>query len=221
MSQDYAASIQGSAIRISRLAADGTFQAGASGSYVQTAFISMKMTPEYESGEEVNQKGANGLLCVTFKTPDTLKRVTLEISICNPDPLFEEMLCGGVPLVGSNGDIVGYAPPLVGVDGNPNGVAIEVWGNAIVGGKKAATNPYWHWVLPFATMRPSGDRTIENGVMANVYQGYGVGNLGFGKGPSVTESPWAFPAETHRSYAYARTASAPSIQGYRSSINTP
>lgn len=210
MAQDNAASVLGAAIRVSRLNADGTLAGGASGSYVQTAFIRVSMTPEYEAGDEINQKGANGITCVTFKAPDTLKRVNLEVSICNPDPEFEEMIAGGV-ILSEGAQTIGYAAPLVGEDANPNGVALEVWSQAIVGGKRASTNPYWHWVVPYATLRPSGDRVVENGLMANVYSGFGLGNSAFGDGPV---GDWPFVSD--RPYQYARTATAPvGLQGYQ------
>lgn len=211
--QDYAASVLGAAIRVSRLNADGTLAGGASGSYVQNAFIRFSFTPEYETGDEINQKGANGVTCVTFKAPDTLKRVNLEISICNPDPEFEEMIAGGVILTDA-GKAVGYGAPLVGEDANPNGVAVEVWSQAIAGGKRAGTNPYWRWVIPYASLRPTGDRVVENGLMANVYSGFGLGNTGFGTGPT---DDWAFISD--RPYQYARSADAPvGLQGYQAVI---
>lgn len=210
MAQDYAASILGAAIRISRLNADGTLAGGASGSYVQTAFIRASFTPEYEAGDEITQKAANGVTCITFKAPDTLKRVTLEVSICNPDPEFEEMLTGGT-ILSAGGKSVGFAAPQIGVDANPNGTAIEIWSYAVQNGKRASSNPYWHWVFPYTVLRPSGDRVIENGVMANVYSGFGVGNSGFGDGPA---GDWPFLSD--RAYAYARSATAPDgLQGYQ------
>jgi hypothetical protein len=216
MAQDYAASVLGAAIRVSRLNADGSLAGGASGSYVQTAFIRVSMTPEYEAGDEINQKGANGITCVTFKAPDSLKRVNLEVSICNPDPEFEEMIAGGL-ILAEGGKSVGYAAPLVGEDANPNGVALEVWSQAIAGGKRASTNPYWHWVVPYASLRPSGDRVVENGLMANVYSGFGLGNASFGEGPT---GDWPFISD--RPYQYARTATAPvGLQGYQAVTVNP
>lgn len=85
MAQDYASSIAGAAIRVTRLKADGTLATGESASYIMESFISVSFTPEYEEGDEFVQKDANGRVCVTYKAPDTLKRVTLEVAICNPD----------------------------------------------------------------------------------------------------------------------------------------
>lgn len=210
MAQDYAASISGSVIRVTRLQAGGTLVSGASASYVTKSMISVSMTPEYEDGDEFVQKNAAGEVCVTFKAPDTLKRVALEIAICNPDPEFTAMVAGG-DLLSAAGQSVGWAAPLVGVDANPNGVAIEVWSKAIVDGRPAATNPYWHWVFPYAILRQGGDRTIENDILATSFEGWSLGNTGFGDGPA---SPtWPFMSD--RAYAYARTATIPVGTGYQ------
>lgn len=212
MAQDYAASIAGAAIRVTRLNADGTLITSASGSYVMSTFISVSFTPEYEEGDEFTQKDANGGVCVTYKSPDTLKRVTLEVAICNPDPEFTELVSGGT-ILSTGGATVGWAAPEAGVDANPNGVALEVWSKAIQSGKTAPTNPYFHWVFPYAILRPSGDRVIEQGIMANTFEGWALGNSGFGVGPSAA-APWPFPSTTDRPYSYARTATAPSGNGF-------
>ena len=101
------------------------------------------------------------------------------------------------------------------MDALPNGFALEVWSNAIQGGKRAAENPYWRWLFPYAVLRQSGDRVIENGILANSFEGWAVGNAPFGEGPSGAGhgSPWEFTAA--RAYQYARSADTPTPQnGY-------
>lgn len=211
MAQDYAASISGVAIRVSRLKQDGTFVTGASASYLMSSFISASFSPEYEEGDELTQKDASGAVCTTFKAPDTLKRVTLEVAICNPDPEFTELVAGGT-ILATGGNTLGYAAPKAGVDAQPNGASLEIWSKAIQGGKVAATNPYFKWIFPYVVLRPSGDRVIENGIMAQTFEGYGLGNIGFNEGP---DGAWAFPEVSDRPYAYARVATAPSDTGYQ------
>lgn len=217
MPQSYASSISGVSIRASKLDATGKIVVGAKSSYVLDTFISVSFTPEYEDGDEFVQKGANGTVCTTFKAPDTLKRVTLEIAVCNPDPEFSEITSGGL-LLTETADTVGYASALVGENGNPNGTAIEVWSRAIQEGKPAAENPYWHWVFPYVVLRPSGERVIENGIMANTYEGWGVGNINFDTGPVRT---FPFPSATNRPYLYHRTDTAPSGNGYQAVVAGP
>lgn len=288
--QDYAASVQGAAIRVTRLSSSGALLTGDLDSYTTSAFIRMSFTPEYEDGEEITEKAANGTVCVSYKAPDVLKRVTMELAICEPDPELTALLAGGVLLsrdqstssslaitsasitsgvctvllastaglaVGDNVTItgltpgtsgtvdgvqritaltadtsftfstsavgtvtassptvtlrddtsVGWAAPLIGDDPAGNGVAIECWSHAVAAGKRTATNPYFHWIFPYARLRQSGDRVIENGLLANTFEGYGIGNDLFGVGP---DGRWEFPEVTDRPYAYARNTYSPS-----------
>ena len=216
MAQNYAASVQGVAIRVSRLDATGKPVVSPTGSYVMNAFLRTSFTPEYEEGERITEKNASGAVCVDFKAPDTLQRVTLELAICNPDVELTEMLAGGTLLVASGvapQDNIGYAAPEAGVDSNPNGCGLEVWSLAIQGAKRATSLPFF----PSVQMRPTGDRTMENGLMANVFSGTGDGNAAFAQGPVATgaTTAWPYPAVTARPYAYTRTAAAPTgVNGY-------
>lgn len=211
--QEYAASIQGVSIRVTRLDAAGNLMTGSADSYTTSAFMRVSFTPEYEEGDEITEKGANGVVCVTYKAPDTLKRITMELAICEPDPELSALISGGLLLrknlnTADNPDnkSIGWAAPGVGDDPAGNGVALEVWSHAIKDGKKAATLPYFHWIFPFVKMRQSGDRVIENGLMANTFEGYGLGNAAFQSGP---DGRWEFPVAGERPYAYARADWAP------------
>ena len=211
--QEYAASIQGVSIRVTRLDAAGNLLTGAGDSYTTSAFMRVSFTPEYEEGDEIVEKGANGVICVSYKAPDTLKRITMELAICEPDPELSALLSGGLLLRKdiSNGGAtnvksIGWAAPGVGDDPAGNGVAIEAWSHAVANGKRAAVLPYFHWVFPYVKMRQSGDRVIENGMLANTFEGYGLGNPGFGSG---IDGRWEFPVAAERPYAYARTSWAP------------
>ncbi len=211
--QEYAASIQGVSIRVTRLDAAGNLMTGAGNSYTTSAFMRVSFTPEYEEGDEITEKGANGVVCVTYKAPDTLKRITMELAICEPDPELSALISGGLLLRKNLGTAenpdnksIGWAAPGVGDDPAGNGVALEVWSHAIKDGKKTAVLPYFHWVFPFVKMRQSGDRVIENGLMANTFEGYGLGNVNFQAGP---DGRWEFPVAAERPYAYARTDWAP------------
>jgi len=210
MAHDNASSVAGMAIRLTRLSASGALVTGPSASYVTKKFVSLGFTPEYETGDEFTTKAADGSVCVTWKAPDTLKRVTLSIALCDPDPEFTEMISGGT-LLTQGANSVGYKSPLVGVDATPNGVAIEVWSIANVNGRQAATNPYWHWVFPYTQMHQAGERAIQNDLLATSFEGWGVGNVGFGDGPAAPLWPFAADAPV----AYARTTSIPAGTGYQ------
>jgi hypothetical protein len=173
----------------------------------------LSFTPEYEEGDEITEKGADGTVCVTYKAPDTLKRITMEIAICEPDPELTQLMSGGLLLRKNTGTYaspdrksIGWSSPSTGDDPAGYGVAIECWSHAIIDGKKAATLPYFHWVFPYAKLRLSGDRVIENGLLANTFEGYGLGNTAFSSG---LDERWEFPTAAERPYSYARADWAP------------
>jgi hypothetical protein len=217
--QDYAASVQGVAIRVTRLDASGNLLTQPGDSYTTSAFLRASFTPEYEEGDEVVEKSANGTVCVSYKAPDTLKRITMELAICEPDPELTALLAGGLLLRKNTGTYnspdrlsVGWAAPAVGDDPAGNGVAVEVWSFAVKGGKRATTRPYFHWVFPYVKLRQSGDRVIENGLLANTFEGYGLGNEFFDMGP---DGRWEFPVAAERPYSYARDTWAPTgLKGF-------
>jgi hypothetical protein len=211
--QDYAASIQGVSIRVTRLDAAGNLLNTPGDSYTTSAFIRVSFTPEYEEGDEITEKAADGTVCVVYKSPDTLKRITMELAICEPDPELTQLLSGGLLLRKNLGTFatpnrksVGWSSPAVGDDPAATGVAIECWSHAIKDGKKSSTLPYFHWVFPYAKVRQSGDRVIENGLLANTFEGYGLGNSLFGTG---LDGRWEYPVATERPYSYARASWAP------------
>lgn len=214
MPQDYAASVQGVSLRVTRLDATGNLLSGPTDSYTTTAFIRVSFTPEYEEGDEITEKAADGTVCISYKAPDTLKRVNLEIAICDPDAELTAMLSGGLLLSGkdANGNEItqGWASAQVGEDPSGNGVAVETWSRAIQNGKAAGSNPYFHWIFPYVKTRLSGDRVVENGLLATTFEGFGLGNINFRTGP---DNGWQWPAATDRPYLYARTSWAP--QGLR------
>lgn len=211
--QDYAASVQGVAIRVTRLDAAGNLLNGPGDSYATSAFMSASFTPEYEEGDEITEKSADGTIAVSYKAPDTLKRITMEIAIPEPDTELTALISGGLLLRKNYGTFssqdnksIGWAAPGIGDDPSGNGVAIEVWSFAVKDGKRTSANPYFYWVFPYAKLRQSGDRVIENGLLANTFEGYGLGNVLFGSG---LDDRWEYPIATERPYCYARGDWAP------------
>jgi hypothetical protein len=217
--QDYAASVQGVAIRVTRLDAAGNLLNEPGDSYTTSAFMRTSFTPEYEEGDEIVEKSADGTVCVSYKAPDTMKRITMELAICEPDTELTALISGGLLLRKNFGTFaspedksIGWAAPSVGDDPTGNGVALECWSFAVKDGRRSASLPYFHWVFPYARLRQSGDRVIENGMLATTFEGYGLGNILFADG---LDGRWEFPVATERSYSYARTNYAPTgLKGF-------
>lgn len=210
MAYDKARSVNGVALRVSRLASDGSILTGSNTVYTQKAFMSFQFTPEVEEGEEVTEKNADGTICYSSQERSTLKRVTMSLSVCSPDPELEELLLGGT--IFKEGDkVLGYASPMAGEVANPDGIAIEVWSRAMnESGKPMADRGFYRWVFPYGAFAPSGDRVLENGLMSNEYEGWAIGNENFGTGP---DGSWPFTSTSP--YQYARVEKAPVDQlGY-------
>lgn len=229
---DNAASVRGLVLRVTRLLADGSPQVGGANgcdSYISTGFVSFTFTPAYNESEEISITNAAGEVCVYYKAPDTLQSVEFGLELCDPDPILTEMLVGGTVLLAPEGEqdaaVLGYAAPRVGASVSTNGVAVEVWTQAVVNGKSANTRPYWHYLFPHSSFRMDGERVLENGNLATVFAGVGAGNANFGTGPEIDTTgvtpavdgasfAWPFPAITDRPFAYVRSNYAPvGLQG--------
>lgn len=216
----YASSVTGSHLRVTRLDKDGTFLTGVHNSFTTKSFISVSFTPEYEDGDEFTQKNAGGTTCIDVKAPDTLRRVNLSVAVCNPDPVVASVIAGGQLLVPEAGGApVGWAAPKAGEDPVPDGVAIEVWSNVYLDGKPDPVTPYIHWIFPYAKMRESGERVVQNDILATEFEGWSVGNRGFGSGPA--EPVWPFIDATESPYSYAFVDSVPTATDTDVPAETP
>ena len=203
MANDGAASIQACALRVARLAADGTTPAGASNMYVTNAFMRLLAAPQVEDGQEINVPNACGTNVVAHKDADKVTRLNLTLELITPDPELLELLTNSL-LIQDAGSTVGFAYPKLNTPLTQNGVSMEVWSKAIIGGQPAAALPYWRWVLPKTYNWRFGDREWTNGHMPNVLTGIAVENPSFANGPT---NDWNGPND--RVLAVIRDANIP------------
>jgi hypothetical protein len=202
---DKTSSVQGIAMRVTRLNADGTAVTGLKGAYVMNRFISMSFKSVYSGGTKIEQQLANGNFAVTYQTSDVFQHIEATIMIAGPDPEFNEIALGGTVLLDTAGSTVGWQPTATGQIDQPNGCALEVWSYAISGGRQAVNLPYYHWMFPRLFLHPStGDKKLENAVLGWDCDGWGNANPAFG-GTGAEDWTWA----TDRPYQYARCAAAP------------
>lgn len=210
--RDGAASVQGEVIRITPLHTDGSIDT-TKPVLTTSGFISASFGQEFEDGDEITEKAANGAICIQYKADDSMKGITFNLSLCSPDPEAAALLAGGKVICDpATGEIIGYSSPKVGdIVGNP--VAVEIWSKAIVGGKPAAGTPYWHWVFPYVRVRFDGDREFSNGALSNEFSGTGVGNealVGTGLPGDYGPSPKFAPALANP-FSYVRSAALPTV----------
>ena len=196
---DFASSVFGLRLRLTPLETDGTVTP--SGHVLTTdGFIRASWSLEYSDGEEIEEKNAQGAVCVSWKGDDSIKRVNFSLALCSPDPEATTMLAGG-DIIWDGSDIAGYSAPEVGTLAQ-NPVCIEVWSYANIAGKPASGYSYWRWLFPYCKLRFEGDREYSNGALANEFSGQCLGN------DALILSDWTYGNED-RPFSYVRTATLP------------
>lgn len=98
---------------------------------------------------------------------------------------------GNVPQVDQTAGpgVAGYAAPPLGVVANPNGVSLEFFEKAIVGGVQAADKPYYWYVMPRVANMHIMPRDLTNANTQTIMEGQGEQNPNWGSGPFGT---WPF-----------------------------
>lgn len=129
---DGAISLQACALRVARLAADGSTPAGATNMIVTNALIKIEGALVYEAGAEFTVTNGCGAVAHTYKDPDHLKRADLTVTITNPDVELAELMAA-MSLITSGGQSIGASAPAVGAS-SPVGASLEVWTKAWIGG---------------------------------------------------------------------------------------
>ena len=183
MTNQAGASLQCVAIRVTALDAGGVPKAG-NPMYVSDQLVKIDFNPDMEAGQEISNRGASGNLCVVYRTPDLLKRLTIELELCVPDPELEVLLSGGKVFYDAvdTTDVVGFQYPPLMVDPTPNGISVEAWTRYIVEGAQPQDQPYMWWTFPRMYLR-KGNRTIDINSMASVFDGYAIENGAWDGGP--------------------------------------
>lgn len=158
-------SIQGLCIRVTKLDTCCTPpSAGTPDAFVVSdSFISLGLTAELEEPDEFTVKLANGKLCINEVGCATLKRYTVEVTLCNADPALFSIIGGVAGITDFAGDIVGYE-----IDenlGECGKFSLEFW-TKVPSNFCADPNgdpEYVYWLVPCLQNGRVGDVTIENG----------------------------------------------------------
>lgn len=178
-------SVQGLCLRLTRLDACCVPPvSGTPGALVLSdSFITLNLTAELEEPDEFIVKLANGKLCLNELGCATLKRYTVEVTLCNADPdLFN--ITGGVNLVlDFEGNVVGYE-----IDqnlGDCGKFSMEFWTRVPQDQcvSSDGTTTYLYWLLPCLQNGRIGDITIENGPLEFTFTADAIPSSAWGRGP--------------------------------------
>lgn len=151
-------SIRSHVVRATKLDACGAPVIGPKSTLVSDGHISIKNSPQYEDGEETNQKGANGKLIVKDKAPDQLKYINSEIVFAKVDPELFNLVTGQPIVLDHSGAAVGIRLGAT-IDTN---VAIETWTDVPGTACGADGKLYGYALLPFLKGGRLGDFSFEN-----------------------------------------------------------
>lgn len=207
MSWDKAGSVHALRLRITRLGLDGAPLVGSANQLVTDALVKLSWKYTKTTGDQIEKKNAQGIACVVFKQVDTISGLELTLEVCSPDPEQDSLLIGGALYQPTTGVTKGWSAPEVGTDPVPNGVSIEMWSRAIIGGSQASVDPYFWWVFP-KTKWVQDEASAENDAMGPTYTGVGYENDGWGNGPG---NDWPSGAISSRLVNMVRASSLPNV----------
>jgi hypothetical protein len=129
-------------MRLTQLNADGTWSPG-NALYVTNTMTQAVFTPNVTTGDDLEQKNAQGDLCGTYKHPDMIKRYDVTLGLCAPDEELEQMLAGGTLLTDTS---VALTAPTA-----PTGTAQTTGGTLAAGSYKYAVSALGRYGETIAT----------------------------------------------------------------------
>ena len=179
--------IKGKMLRATKLTSCGVPVLGTGAWPVQIltkGFVSVEYSPEFDDGEEIDQRNADGESCVYEPARRRVKFMNLTITACRVDPELYTLITGMPLVVDEAGAATGMR--ITSTVNADTAVALELWsgtaGRKCAGG--ASTRPrFGYFLLPQIVDGQVGDFTIENGAATFTLTGKGVENEAWGVGP--------------------------------------
>jgi hypothetical protein len=152
--------VQGRVIRITRLNECGAVVTGACAQVVSSGFASVALSPQYDDGEAIQVRKADGTLGINQTARAALTNVQATLQLITVDPDMIAMMSGNPSYADADGNIVGFG---VGEADATTSFALEVWSG--IPGEECVDGvvQYGYTVVPWLTNPRIGDLTIENG----------------------------------------------------------
>jgi hypothetical protein len=181
------APVKGKVIRATQLDACGKPVLGAGDwpvHVVSKGFISVEYEPEIDDGEDIEQRNADGELCVSVPACPTIKWMNITVSFCQVDPELYSLMTGVPVVLDPDGAATGFRiRKTIQCDG---GVALETW-TGVSGARctagSASAQRYGYFLVPWLTQGVIQAFTIENGAATFQIKGRGVDGGLWGTGP--------------------------------------
>ena len=213
MSNSCGRSLKVCAMKVTKLAADGSPVVGAENAYVTNDLVTLTIGSEYSDDDDFEVRGASGDVCLAYFAFGPLKNLTFALNLCSADPELHALMTGQTPL--ESGEAVGFQWPEIGVGqgcsgGTYYGVGLEAW-TLHVGsdGSLDPTFPYLRWLFPKTFWRVA-DKNMENAPMAHNFTGFGKQNDQWLDGPV---NDWPVASDRAGQWLPVATAPTPSC-GY-------
>lgn len=173
------APIRGKRMRITRLDDCGKPVVGAATTRVSKGFVSVALSPQYEDGEAVRIKNADGEVDINEPADSTLTGLAATIVFTKVDPDLVSLITGNETVVDHAASAVGFR--LSGKIDVVGGWALEVWSD-LAGQVCEGAKAYGYSLVPFLRGGKLADFTLEEGaasfsVSSNTREasGWGVG----------------------------------------------
>ena len=164
MAAQCGAAAQGTVLRVVKLDACGSPVTGASSAVVVTeGYTSIATEPQYEDGDQIRTKKANGRMCINRQGPNQYVNANVNIALCVLDPDASVIITGSRLLLASSvtgtGAAYGY--------NNPEAhFSLETWQSLTGPGQcdpVTGAQRYVYWAWPHVWNAKIGSFTIENG----------------------------------------------------------
>lgn len=138
-------------LRVTMLTATGAPDVGTNKAYITDSLISINFSPEIETGLDLSVKNGGDVTCVSYKAPDSIKAVNLDLTLCQLDAALIGFLTGAT-VFSQSSNVIGMklAPA---TQGNTRYVSVEAWSTAWDGDQQAvptiaSSGAYFHHVWP-------------------------------------------------------------------------
>lgn len=178
--------VRGRVMRATKLDGCGRVLPAACGAIVSDGFVSVELTANIETGDDISVTNAAGRVCVSDPAVPQFNGYGVQVTFCQVNPELYAMMSGQAVVYNGAGDAVGFRVSSD-VDASDSGFALEVWSNvpAVACATEGGAGTYGYTLLPFVQGGVLGDFTIENGAVTFV-----ISNAATKAGSGWEEGPY-------------------------------